>query len=90
MEYMQFIIIILFSPLIQGVIRETRRRTCRAGWVRVFFSHIMTSLRLFHKDMVVSGITSWIFKATPYIVFASTAGCCHDCAGYYDELPFWL
>ena len=30
-------------------------------------------VRLFKKDMVVSKVTSWIFKAAPYIVFAATA-----------------
>jgi formate hydrogenlyase subunit 4 len=30
-------------------------------------------IRLCRKDMVISSVASWIFRATPYIVFASTA-----------------
>jgi formate hydrogenlyase subunit 4 len=29
-------------------------------------------MRLFKKDMVVSSVTSWVFKAAPYVVFVST------------------
>ncbi|MGO9015975.1 MAG: respiratory chain complex I subunit 1 family protein [Dissulfurispiraceae bacterium] len=72
MEYMQFIIIILFSPLIQGVIKKLKANMQGRVGPGVFQPYY-DLLRLFHKDMVVSGITSWIFKATPYIVFASTA-----------------
>ncbi len=72
MEYLQFIVIILFSPLIQGVIRKLKANMQGRVGPGVFQPYY-DLIRLFHKDMVISGITSWIFKATPYIVFASTA-----------------
>ncbi len=72
MEYTQFIIIILFSPLIQGLIRKLKANMQGRVGPGVFQPYY-DLVRLFHKDMVISGITSWIFRATPYIVFASTA-----------------
>lgn len=71
MEYLQFIIIILFSPLIQGIIKKLKAyMQGRVG--PGIFQPYYDLIRLFHKDMVISGISSWIFKAAPYIVFTST------------------
>jgi formate hydrogenlyase subunit 4 len=71
MEYLQFIIIILFSPLIQGIIKKLKAyMQGRVG--PGIFQPYYDLIRLFHKDMVISSIASWIFKATPYIVFTST------------------
>lgn len=71
MEYMQFIIIILFSPLIQGIIKKLKAyMQGRVG--PGIFQPYYDLIRLFHKDMVISSIASWIFKAAPYIVFTST------------------
>lgn len=72
MEYLQFIIIILFSPFIQGVIKKLKANMQgRVG--PGIFQPYYDLIRLFHKDMVISSVSSWIFKATPYIVFTSTA-----------------
>ncbi len=71
MEYLQFIIIIIFSPLIQGLIKKLKANMqgrVGPGVLQPYYDLI----RLLRKDMVVSRVTSWIFKATPYIVFAST------------------
>jgi len=71
MEYMQFIIIIIFSPLIQGAIKKLK--ASMQGRVGPgIFQPYYDLIRLFKKDMVISSIASWIFKATPYIVFTST------------------
>jgi len=71
MDYLQFIIIILFSPLIQGVIKKLKANMQgRVG--PGIFQPYYDLIRLFRKDMVISRVSSWIFKATPYIVFIST------------------
>jgi formate hydrogenlyase subunit 4 len=70
MEYLQFIIIVLLSPLIQGIIKKLKagmQGRVGAGIFQPYYD----LLRLMRKDMVVARATSWIFKATPYIVFAS-------------------
>jgi formate hydrogenlyase subunit 4 len=70
MEYLQFLIIILFSPLLNGIIKKLKaymQGRIGPGIFQPYFDLI----RLFRKDMVVSVIASWIFKATPYIVMTS-------------------
>jgi formate hydrogenlyase subunit 4 len=71
MDYFQFLIIIFFSPLVNGVIKKIKANMQGrkgAGVLQPYYD----LMRLFKKDMVVSSVTSWIFKATPYIVFVST------------------
>jgi formate hydrogenlyase subunit 4 len=72
MEYLQFMIIILCSPLIQGVIKKLKANMQgRVG--PGIFQPYYDLIRLCRKDMVISSVASWIFRATPYIVFTSTA-----------------
>lgn len=71
MEYLQFSIIIIFSPLIQGVIKKLKANMQGRVGPSVFQPYY-DLIRLFRKDMVISRAASWIFKATPYIVFSST------------------
>jgi len=72
MDYLQFLIIILFSPLVNGVIKKLKANMqgrVGPGVLQPYYD----LLRLFKKDMVVSSVTSWIFKATPYVVFTAAA-----------------
>ncbi len=72
MEYMQFLIIILLSPLVNGVIKKLKAQMqgrVGAGVLQPYYD----LLRLLKKDMVVSSTTTWIFKAAPYIIFTATA-----------------
>ncbi len=72
MEYFQFLIVILFSPLVNGVIKKLKANMqgrVGPGVLQPYYD----LLRLFKKDMVVSTVTSWIFRATPYVVFTATA-----------------
>lgn len=71
MEYLQFIIILILAPFIQGVIKKLKANMQgRVG--PGIFQPYYDLVRLFQKDMVISGVSSWIFRATPYIVFTST------------------
>ena len=72
MEYFQFLILLLFSPLIQGVTKKFKAYMQGRVGPGVFQPYYDLA-RLMRKDMVISCVTSWVFKATPYIVFASTA-----------------
>ena len=47
-------------------------------------------IRLFKKDMVISSITSWIFKATPYIVFTSTIAAAMIVPVITTRVPFGM
>lgn len=71
MEHLQFIIILLFSPLIQGVIKKLKAHMQGRVGPGVFQPYY-DLIRLMKKDMTLSNVTSWVFRATPYIVFTST------------------
>ncbi|HUI66601.1 MAG TPA: NADH-quinone oxidoreductase subunit H [Nitrospirota bacterium] len=71
MDYFQFLIIIFFSPLVNGVIKKLKasmQGRKGPGVLQPYYDLI----RLFKKDMVVSSVTSWVFEAAPYVVFVST------------------
>jgi formate hydrogenlyase subunit 4 len=71
MEYAQFLIIVFFSPLVNGVIKKLKANMQGRkgpGVLQAYYD----LMRLFKKDMVVSNVTSWVFKATPFIVFIAT------------------
>ena len=70
MEYFQFLIIIAFSPLVNGVIKKLKANMqgrIGPGVLQPYYD----LLRLFRKDMVISTVTSWLFRVTPVIVFVS-------------------
>ena len=72
MENLQFLIIVLLSPLVQGVIKKVKAYSqgrVGAGVLQPYYD----LYRLFKKDMVVSETASWVFHAAPFVVFASTA-----------------
>jgi len=70
MEYLQFLIIILFSPLLNGIIKKLKANMQGRKGPGIFQPYY-DLIRLFRKDMVLSFVASWIFKATPYIVIVS-------------------
>jgi formate hydrogenlyase subunit 4 len=70
MEYLQFLIILLFSPLLNGIIKKLKANMQGRRGPGIFQPYY-DLIRLFRKDMVVSVVASWIFKAAPYIVMTS-------------------
>src|SRR5206468_12602850 len=67
----QTMVLLALSPFIVGLIRKVKARLqCRRG--ASVFQPYADLAKLFKKQPVVSTTTSWIFTATPYILFAST------------------
>lgn len=67
----QTILLLAVAPFIVGLIRKVKARLqCRRG--ASVFQPYLDLAKLFRKQPVVSTTTSWIFTATPYILFAST------------------
>src|SRR6476661_10692048 len=67
----QAIVLLSVSPAIVGLIKKVKARLqCRQG--AGILQPYADLRKLFRKEPVVSTTTSWIFTATPYIVFAST------------------
>jgi len=70
MEYLQFVIILSLSPLLQGAIKKFKagmQGRIGPGVTQPYFDLV----RLLRKDMTVSGVTSWIFRAAPWIQFVT-------------------
>ncbi|MFN3479026.1 MAG: respiratory chain complex I subunit 1 family protein [Thermodesulfovibrionales bacterium] len=69
--YLQFLIIIFFAPLINGIIKKLKANMqgrVGPGILQPYYDLI----RLFKKEVVVSHVASWVFRTTPYVVFSST------------------
>ena len=67
----QTIVLLTVSPFIVGLISKLKARLQLRRGASVFQPYADLA-KLFRKQPVVSTTTSWIFTATPYIVFAST------------------
>lgn len=67
----QTTILLAVSPLLVGLIRKVKARFQLRRGARVFQPYADLA-KLFRKQPVISTTASWIFTATPYIVFAST------------------
>ncbi|MDX2250868.1 MAG: NADH-quinone oxidoreductase subunit H [Nitrospira sp.] len=67
----QTAILLAVSPLLVGLIRKVKARLQLRRGASVSQPYADLA-KLFRKHPVISRTTSWIFTATPYIVFAST------------------
>lgn len=67
----QTIVLLTVSPFLVGLIRKVKARLQLRRGASVFQPYADLA-KLFRKQPVVSTTTSWIFTATPYIMFAST------------------
>ena len=70
MFLLQTAILILIAPLVSGIIRKIKN-SFRMRKGPGIFQPYFNLVKLFGKEEVVSEHTSWIFAATPYIVFAA-------------------
>ncbi len=67
----QVLVLLAVSPVIVGLIRKVKARfQCRRG--AGLLQPYADLAKLFRKQPVISTTTSWIFTATPYLVFSST------------------
>ncbi len=67
---LQLGMMILLAPLVNGIIRKVKALSQKrrgAPVLQMYFD----LYKLFGKTAVVSEVTSWVFKATPYIVISS-------------------
>jgi len=67
----QLIFIPAFSPLCVGIIRKIKAKLQNRQGANIFQPY-RDIWKLLHKDEVLSRDASWIFRFTPYIVFAVT------------------
>ncbi|MCX5750962.1 MAG: NADH-quinone oxidoreductase subunit H [Candidatus Saganbacteria bacterium] len=67
----QTILIIIFAPLVSGIITKIKNNLRFRRGPSIFQPYYNLA-KYFSKEAIISDSASWIFKATPYIVFAST------------------
>ncbi len=67
----QTTVLLAVSPFLVGLIRKVKARLQLRRGASVLQPYA-DLVKLFQKQPVISTTTSWIFTATPYIVFAST------------------
>ncbi|BFU92698.1 MAG: Formate hydrogenlyase, membrane subunit HyfC [Nitrospira sp.] len=67
----QVTVLLAVSPFLVGLIRKVKARLQLRRGASVFQPYADLA-KLFRKQPVISTTASWVFTATPYIVFAST------------------
>ncbi len=67
---LQVAVVVIFAPLAAGVLNRVKERI-QAKQGPSIFQPYRDIWKLFHKDQVISEDASWIFRATPYMVFVT-------------------
>jgi len=66
----QMALVLLLAPLVTGVVRKLKARLTRRRGATVLQPY-RDLLRLLRKDVVLAENASWLFRMTPYLVFAA-------------------
>lgn len=67
----QMALVLLLAPLLTGFVRKVKARLLRRRGASVFQPY-RDLLRLLRKEVVLAESASWLFRVTPYLVFAAT------------------
>jgi formate hydrogenlyase subunit 4 len=67
----QMFLVLLLAPLLTGLVRKIKARLLRRQGASVLQPY-RDLLRLLRKDVVLAESASWLFRATPYLIFAAT------------------
>jgi formate hydrogenlyase subunit 4 len=68
-NFIQVLVVLTLSPLVKGVIDRLKENVQSKRGPGIFQPY-RDIWKLFHKDEVISDQTTWIFRLTPYVVFA--------------------
>lgn len=67
----QMLLVLLLAPLLTGFVRKVKARLLRRRGPSVIQPY-RDLLRLLGKEVVLADSASWLFRVTPYLVFATT------------------
>ena len=67
----QMALVLLFAPLLTGFVRKLKARLLRRRGPSLFQPY-RDLLRLLRKEVVLADNASWLFRAAPYLIFATT------------------
>jgi formate hydrogenlyase subunit 4 len=81
------LVALLLAPLLTGVVRKAKARLLRRIGPPLVQPY-RDLWRLFRKDVVLAENASWLFRATPYLVFATTWVAASLVPTFATGLPF--
>jgi formate hydrogenlyase subunit 4 len=67
----QMMLVLLLAPLLTGFVRKVKARLLRRRGASVFQPY-RDLLRLLRKEVVLAENASWLFRVSPYLIFAAT------------------
>ncbi|HEY4636298.1 MAG TPA: NADH-quinone oxidoreductase subunit H, partial [Rhodospirillales bacterium] len=67
----QMAIVLLLAPLFTGFVRKVKARLLRRQGPSVIQPY-RDLMRLLRKEVVLAENASWLFRVTPYMIFATT------------------
>jgi len=67
----QMLLVLALAPLLTGFVRKVKARLLRRRGASIFQPY-RDLLRLLRKEAVLAENASWLFRATPYLIFAAT------------------
>jgi formate hydrogenlyase subunit 4 len=67
----QMAVVLLLAPLLTGFVRKVKARLMRRRGASVFQPY-RDLARLLRKEVVLAESASWLFRVTPYLIFAAT------------------
>jgi formate hydrogenlyase subunit 4 len=70
-QLVQIVLVLAAAPLLTGLTRKIRSRLLRRRGPSLFQPY-RDLLKLIRKEVVVADNASWLFRAAPYLVFATT------------------
>ena len=68
---LQMLVVLAVAPLLTGMVGKTRARLLRRRGAPVIQPY-RDLMRLLRKEVVLADNASWLFRVTPYLVFAAT------------------
>ncbi len=70
-QFAQMMLVLALAPLLTGLVRKVKARLLRRRGPSIVQPY-RDLLRLVRKEAVLAENASWLFRATPYLVFAAT------------------
>jgi formate hydrogenlyase subunit 4 len=70
-QAVQMLAVLLLAPLLTGLVRRVKARLLRRRGPSVLQPY-RDLIRLVHKEVVLADNASWLFRAAPYLIFATT------------------
>jgi formate hydrogenlyase subunit 4 len=70
-QFTQMALVLLLAPLLTGFVRKIKARLLRRRGASVFQPY-RDLLRLLRKEVVLAENASWLFRTSPYLMFAAT------------------